>query len=697
MKMNRLSLFRILVAVFALSCGTGALAARHALLIGIADYQGSGLRPLPGTLNDVAMMENVLLSRFGFQKDEITVLKDRQATHTGIQQAFAELEREVQPGDWVYVHYSGHGSLVKDFNDSERNGWDQTLVSYGARHETSEGLDRYDILDDELNQWLGPIADKAGELIFVADACHSASNTRGSEVVFRSGPKADQADHPHAHDVTERHPLTGAVLIGAARDDQSAHEVEVELDGESSKGGLFTWHWARALRQAEPTDTWRRLFERAGLWVSLSHGVSQQPQISGTGADRQIVGGGLDLRPPLLVSDVRGNTVTLNAGRLAGVTVGSLYAASDSDDASRVRISETYMSWSRGDIDHGEVAVGDFLIEREHAYETAPMMLFALASSDARDEALNERLRDRLGGLPGFVWGDAQENADLVLAVLRPQRDDHDTPEYKETPEGRNTLPETDSSATPEVWVLTPGERLLHERLAIRLDTPEQGLDILAKNLERYRRAVDLRRLTAEGGSAGDIVLSLLPYETCTGSLPGCFEVPDTKTWHRPASDSLPIEALGERDWPAGTLVSFVLENTGHRDRYVYLFELSPDGAIKAVFPSKSMSTAQAQIKAGKRLELPDEDIGLMLDTPGDVSLLVLATQFSIDPRRLEQTAFTGDHAETRGAANPLERLLADTVQGPKTRSGVSMGTGTWGGSMIDYRVEAEEVTSPKN
>ncbi len=690
---------RMLVIGFALLCSTGVPAARHALLIGISDYQPSGLTDLPGTRNDVALMEDVLKSRLGFQPQEIRILLDKDATHTGIQQAFAALAQAVQPGDFVYVHYSGHGSLVKDFNDSERSGWDQTLVSHGARREDSEGLDRYDILDDQLNQWLAPIADKAGELIFVADACHSASNTRGDDApVSRAAPADIQTEHPHARDAGKRHPLGDAILIGAARDDQSAHEVELE-DG--SRGGVFTWHWARSLRQAEPTDTWRRLFDRAGLQVSLSHGVAQHPQISGAAADWQILGGALDPRPALLVTEVRGDRVTLNAGQLAGLTVGSLYAVSDAGDAALVRISETQVSWSRGEIETGTVVVGDFLTEREHAYQTAPLQLFTLAPSplEDRDRALLDRLQARLWTLPGFAPSDSQADADLVLALLRPKRT-NGVPVYQDTPQGRNTLPETDPAATPEIWVLTPGERLLHERLAIGLDPAEAGLETLTKNLERYRRAADLRRLTAEGGGGTRVKLALIPYETCAGPLPGCIELPATATWHRRAGETLPIDALSKGDWSEGTLVSFVLENTGRLDRYAYLFELSPDGAIKAVFPSKSMNAAAARLGAGERLELPDVDIGLVLDTPGDTSLLVLATRFPIDPRLLEQSGFQtrGDQRQKGDATlNPLERLLADALRGSGTRSVVSMGTGTWGGALIDYRVERKDLASPEN
>ncbi len=696
---------RALFALAAMVLSTGAIAAHHALLIGVSEYeepkldgQAAGevnptLHNLPGATKDVAIVEEVLKSRLGFQPSEMRILLNRAATHTGIERAFADLAAAVQPGDVVYIHYSGHGSLVTDYNDKERSGKDQTLVGYGARWQRSEGLDRYDILDDELNQWLAPIADKAGELVVVADSCHSASNTRGeSMLVSRAAPADDQGSHPRAHDSVEPHPLTGAIRIGAARDDQSAYEYP-QADG--SRVGLFTWQWVAALSQADPTDTWRRVFERASLGVTTEQGPAQRPQITGEQADRQILGGKLDPRPAVMVTDVRGDTVTLNAGSLSGVTVGSLYARSGAQDAAKVRIESSNGSSSTGRIESGTLTKGDFLAEHEHAYATAPVKLYAFPIDDPRDQPLAEALRARLAKLPGFVWVDAQKDSDLALAVLRPKRE-AGVPQFQETPKGRETFPIVAPDAVPEVWVMNPAERLLHDNLAVRLDPAEQGMDALVRNLDRYRRATELRRLTAEGGGKTGVKLALIPYESCDGPALDCFRVPDTKTWHRPGVGTLPIERLTDKCWPEGTLVSFALENSGLRDSYVYLLDLGPDGAVRVVFPPTGQSAEAARISPGGKLELPDADVGLMLDAPGDVSLLVLATQYPIDPRFLTQEGYEQHRsASTKGELrhfNALESLLVDAVQGTGTRTGVSMGTGTWAGTLIDYRVAPKEV-----
>lgn len=273
---------------------TPALAARHALLIGIGDYQHAGLADLPGARTDLDLTERVLRERLGFGDADITRLLDAEATHVGIQQAFESLADRVRDGDFVYIHYSGHGSLVADQGDEqERSGYDQTLVSHGARSDASDGLNRYDVLDDELSAWLAPIADKAGELVVVSDACHSATNTRGQAPVARAAPAAAQADHPLASARLARADLSRAVVIGAARDDQSAHEIQID-DGLAADA--FSVHWAAALERAAPGDSWRQVFARAALWTRQTGGFVQDPQLSGHGAERAINGGDVVVR-----------------------------------------------------------------------------------------------------------------------------------------------------------------------------------------------------------------------------------------------------------------------------------------------------------------------------------------------------------------------------------------------------------------
>lgn len=150
---------------------------KHGLFIGIDNYRN--VPTLRGSINDVKLIQGVLRQRFGFQKQDFITLLDEQATHTGIENAFKTLISRVKNDDLVYIHYSGHGSYTADLNGDERSGEDQTWVSYGTRGGNIGEKDDYDVLDDEINSWLGAIYAKTHNVVFVSDSCHSGSVARG--------------------------------------------------------------------------------------------------------------------------------------------------------------------------------------------------------------------------------------------------------------------------------------------------------------------------------------------------------------------------------------------------------------------------------------------------------------------------------------------------------------------------------------
>ena len=107
-----------------------------ALLIGINDYRSPTLLDLRGCVNDVLLMRTVLTNQFGFEPEQVTVLTDAQATRQGIIDAFRALSAKARAGDVVVVHYSGHGSRMKDASGDESDGLDETIVPHDSREHT---------------------------------------------------------------------------------------------------------------------------------------------------------------------------------------------------------------------------------------------------------------------------------------------------------------------------------------------------------------------------------------------------------------------------------------------------------------------------------------------------------------------------------------------------------------------------------
>ncbi len=83
-----------------------------AVIIGINNYTDI---PLYGCVNDAILQRQLLIHRFGFNPQDVVMLLDKDATRQGILDAVEEhLIKQAKPGDVAVVHFSGHGSLVRD-------------------------------------------------------------------------------------------------------------------------------------------------------------------------------------------------------------------------------------------------------------------------------------------------------------------------------------------------------------------------------------------------------------------------------------------------------------------------------------------------------------------------------------------------------------------------------------------------------
>jgi hypothetical protein len=152
-------------APFVPAVGGGA---RRALCVGINEY------PSPnGLLGCVADAEAWAgsLSRLGFTTE---LIRDAEATRSGIIERFTALLATSQPGDVLVFQYSGHGTEVPDLNS------DETAGTNGPKDEAMCPVDFADgrlLLDDDLRELIGGLPDGVN-LTVLADCCHSGTITR---------------------------------------------------------------------------------------------------------------------------------------------------------------------------------------------------------------------------------------------------------------------------------------------------------------------------------------------------------------------------------------------------------------------------------------------------------------------------------------------------------------------------------------
>lgn len=136
-------------------------ASRHALIIGVGEYKVSGVMPLKGVAFDVQSAKQMAMA-MSIPEDNITYLRDQQATAEQIRRAIQDLNTRVRSGDRVFVYYSGHGARWVD--------------PKGSPDHCTEGLlstDGQAITNTEVGDLLSPIASKTDKLMVFYDACHS--------------------------------------------------------------------------------------------------------------------------------------------------------------------------------------------------------------------------------------------------------------------------------------------------------------------------------------------------------------------------------------------------------------------------------------------------------------------------------------------------------------------------------------------
>jgi len=143
---------------------------KWAVLIGI-NYVGQN-GELSGCHNDVLNITKFLTNSQGFEQENMMTLLDdgqhKEPTYRNIMDAFSWIARAAQPGDTVWIHYSGHGGRVEDQDGDEDDGYDETLIPVDFQ---SAGQ----IRDDDLLKYLVKPMREGVLVTCLMDCCHSGT------------------------------------------------------------------------------------------------------------------------------------------------------------------------------------------------------------------------------------------------------------------------------------------------------------------------------------------------------------------------------------------------------------------------------------------------------------------------------------------------------------------------------------------
>lgn len=127
---------------------------------------------LSGCWNDVLNMKKYIQDVHGFEEENIVILMDdgnhTEPTKANIIEAYKTIIGQAEEDDAIFLHYSGHGTKLRDSDGDENDGYDEALVS---RDFQTSGM----ILDDDLYELLIKDLPDGVHMTCLMDCCHSGT------------------------------------------------------------------------------------------------------------------------------------------------------------------------------------------------------------------------------------------------------------------------------------------------------------------------------------------------------------------------------------------------------------------------------------------------------------------------------------------------------------------------------------------
>jgi hypothetical protein len=502
----------------------------HALLIGVNQYQNLAERWwLKGPGNDVQLVAQYLTTQapVPFAPENVTVLSDGVEgaplpTLAAIRSAFAELTAEVQPGDFVYLHFSGHGTQAPALDPAtELDGLDELFLPADiGKWSNQVGAVENALIDDEIGALIDGLRAKGANVWAVFDSCHSGTVTRsldGAEEEVRTRqlpPEALGIDPEAVEEVTTRSigdPRATEAPFDAGQGEGSfvaffaAQTNEVTPEKNLPKGkpdrkpqGVFTFTLMEVLAEY-PQATYGQIGQEVLRRYSVKNLAKSTPLFEGDLDQVAFFGEGGE-RVSQWQAEVTEAGLTIPAGSLHGLSEGARLAvmatATDADDAALGYVEltsvDTFTATGQpveveGKVLPAELPKGVTLRKLDETLDFTLSVALpppGSAPADALLAALDD-LTASAGPRLNFVAAD--QDADLRLAVLP------DSPR----PDAIWVLPSTglaeDFGSTPSVSTADKDGETLAVTLADTLTTMAR-----AQNLLKLGAAVGAGNLDVE-------------------------------------------------------------------------------------------------------------------------------------------------------------------------------------------------------
>ncbi|NMG11267.1 caspase family protein [Brasilonema sp. UFV-L1] len=336
----------------------------YALLIGIDCYlpnqlpDGGSYNNLGGCVRDIRYVEDFLKLKLKMPPEQIFKLTasdigkpepaeppEKRPTYENMVAMFNHLTSVAEPGDQVYIHYSGHGGRAKTNYPQLKgeNGIDEALVPTDIGNSTA----RY-LRDIEIAKLLERMVAKKLVVTVVLDSCHSGGATKGDDAEIRGLDTIDETPRSTESMVASDEELAktwkaltksetrdfqlgsgwlpqpeGYVLLAACRSNESAFEYA--FNGKERNGALTYW-LLDSLDPLTPGLTYKVLHDRL-LAKIHSQFQRQTPQLQGEGSRLVFGSDRISLQYAVNVNQIDANKrLLLNGGQVQGLNKGAQFA-----------------------------------------------------------------------------------------------------------------------------------------------------------------------------------------------------------------------------------------------------------------------------------------------------------------------------------------------------------------------------------
>lgn len=298
---------------------------RRAVLIG-CNYASMPAIQLSGCINDVVNVRNTLIDAYGYSDANIYVLRDDDNRRMPRKAAILNLLNQIvaisKSTDMLWVHYSGHGTQIRDTNGDEVDGFDECIVPCDYN---TAGV----ITDDELHNIF---KNAKCRMMICLDSCHSGSGCDLQYHVNYSNGTPVRGVNARARPIAN----PNLIMISGCRDEQTSADA---YDTVSQRGvGAFTQTLLETLRSCDHNISILPLYSRVCLALKM-YGFTQIPVLSSSSTSPTFqfarVNGTSD-------SSSFSSSATATGKKEAGLYDMRITTASASTSVLRTRMAELY-------------------------------------------------------------------------------------------------------------------------------------------------------------------------------------------------------------------------------------------------------------------------------------------------------------------------------------------------------------------